>query len=294
MEFIQLEYFLALNQYKHFALAAESVHVSQPALSYGIKLLENDLGVQLINRAKRPVQLTNAGIEFVPYARSILLKRDDAKNAMLDHTKFLKGTVKIGTIPIVTYFHLIPFLAAFKEHYPEIVFEVDIDNSDSLVDKLIGREIDVAFVSAGHASKASFDHISFTSDEIVALFPSSHKLASRPVISYYTLMKEKLVLSNHIKDMISPICKQFQFEPRILFTGNRIKDHIMVELVEEEGGIGILSSIVAKHLVSEKTTIVGLIPKITTDIELIRLEDNRSLVTKAFCLFYRNNLELLR
>ena len=103
MELYQLEYVLALANYQNFSKAAGEINVSQSALSHGIKKLEKQLGVELFVRNKKSVALTEAGEEFVIYAQRILDEVKKAQNAMLEHAKSLKGTIKIGAIPAITY-----------------------------------------------------------------------------------------------------------------------------------------------------------------------------------------------
>lgn len=76
MTFVQLEYIVALDTYRHFSTAADHCHVTQPTLSMQINKLEQELGVKLFDRSKQPVLPTEAGAGILDAARKLLADRD--------------------------------------------------------------------------------------------------------------------------------------------------------------------------------------------------------------------------
>ncbi|WP_462317769.1 LysR family transcriptional regulator, partial [Marinilabilia sp.] len=80
MNIQQLEYIVALDDHRHFVDAAESCHITQPTLTMQIKKLEEEIGVQIFNRGKKPIEPTPAGEEVVVRARQILREINELHN----------------------------------------------------------------------------------------------------------------------------------------------------------------------------------------------------------------------
>ncbi len=103
MELRHLRYFVAVAEELHFGRAANRLNVVQPALSKQISRLENELGVRLLNRTKRSVELTEAGRVFLEDARQVL---DQSERAALKARMMAKGEigcVEVGTVGSATY-----------------------------------------------------------------------------------------------------------------------------------------------------------------------------------------------
>lgn len=95
MEFNQLEYVIEVADTGSFSKAAENLFYSQPALTQQIIKLEKELGIQLFHRAHGSVSLTEAGINFVKYAHTILLNKNDALSAMNDFAQNQTGSITV-------------------------------------------------------------------------------------------------------------------------------------------------------------------------------------------------------
>ncbi|HWM11303.1 MAG TPA: LysR family transcriptional regulator [Solirubrobacteraceae bacterium] len=99
MELRQLEYFVAVARHRHFGRAADAVYVSQPALSQQVRRLEAELGLALLRRTSRGVELTPAGAELLERAESILADAANARAAMDEHAGVVRGTVRVAATP---------------------------------------------------------------------------------------------------------------------------------------------------------------------------------------------------
>jgi DNA-binding transcriptional LysR family regulator len=102
MELRQLAYFVAVAQKLNFSRAAEDLPVSQPGLSQQIRVLENELGVQLFDRAGKRVALTRAGEVLLPHAYHILAEVETARNQVRDLSQLNRGTASLGAPPTVS------------------------------------------------------------------------------------------------------------------------------------------------------------------------------------------------
>ena len=148
MTFVQLEYIVALDTYRHFALAAEQCHVTQPTLSMQIGKLEQDLGLKIFDRSKQPVLPTEAGIEIIEKARQLLTGRDALLDAVDSHKGLVNGELKIGIIPTLAPYLLPLFLRSFTQNFPEVKLTVSELTTQLLVNYLREGRIDV-----GHHSR---------------------------------------------------------------------------------------------------------------------------------------------
>ena len=111
----QLEYILAVNQFRHFAKAAEYCRVTQPTLSAMIQKLEEELDTRIFDRSQQPVCPTPVGIHIIEQAQNILVQANRIKNIIEEEKHSLTGTFKLGILPTVPP---APFLSAAAEEIP--------------------------------------------------------------------------------------------------------------------------------------------------------------------------------
>ncbi len=146
MTFTQLDYIISLDTHRHFALAAEHCHVTQPTLSMQINKLERELGVQLFDRSKQPVLPTEAGSEVIARARKILSERSDLLESLDLRKGIVNGELKIGIIPTLAPYLLPLFIPAFTKKYPEVRLTLIELTTQNLVAALREGRIDVGIL----------------------------------------------------------------------------------------------------------------------------------------------------
>jgi DNA-binding transcriptional LysR family regulator len=118
MELRQLEYFAAVARYGHFGRAAEAIYVTQPALSQQVRRLEAELGVALLRRTSRGVELTPAGADLLAHAETILAEVSGARSAMDEHAGVVRGAVRVAAT--ADSVRLPETLAAFHREHPGV------------------------------------------------------------------------------------------------------------------------------------------------------------------------------
>jgi LysR family carnitine catabolism transcriptional activator len=134
--------FTALAEHQHFTKAAEAIHLSQPALTALIKQLEADLGVQLIRRSTRAMELTEAGREFLASARKLLLDFDDAMKSVSDYRAVKRGSVRIAALPSLCVSSLPMAIKTFKDANPRISISVLELFGERITEALRERTVD--------------------------------------------------------------------------------------------------------------------------------------------------------
>ena len=120
MTFVQLEYVVAVDTYRHFATAAEHCFVTQPTLSMQVQKLEEELGVKLFDRSKQPVVPTEIGIEIIEQSRRILSEKNVINELVQTKKGILTGELRIGIIPTLAPYLLPLFVQNFYKKYPLI------------------------------------------------------------------------------------------------------------------------------------------------------------------------------
>ena len=146
MTFVQLEYIVAVDTYRHFATAAGHCFVTQPTLSMQVQKLEDELGLKIFDRSKQPVIPTEAGREVIQQARKILGEKQVIGEIVQEKKGVLTGELRIGIIPTLAPYLLPLFVQSFSSKYPQIKLVVNELTTESLVNRLREGRIDVGIL----------------------------------------------------------------------------------------------------------------------------------------------------
>lgn len=193
MELRQLEYFVAVAEEANFTRAAERVHISQSGVSAQIRQLERELGAELIDRSGRGATLTEAGAAALGHARAALAAADALRQSVDEVNALLRGTIVIGMVTACTVTGLFEALDSFHRAHPGIEITLVEDNSDRLVERLRGGELDLAFVGTTEAHPQGIDSLVIVNDRLIAAVPPDHALARRKAIETCDLAEYPIV-----------------------------------------------------------------------------------------------------
>ncbi len=147
MTITQLKYVLAVAQHQNFTKAAEHVFVTQPTLSMQIQKLEDELDVQIFDRSKKPIELTDAGKKIVNQARNIVNESDRIQDIVDQEKGFIGGEFKIGVIPTVMPTLLPMFLKSFVNRYPKVKLLIEELTTERIIEALEEGSIDAAIAA---------------------------------------------------------------------------------------------------------------------------------------------------
>lgn len=143
----QLEYILAVNQFRHFAKAAEYCRVTQPTLSAMIQKLEEELDTRIFDRSQQPVCPTPVGIHIIEQAQNILVQANRIKNIIEEEKHSLTGTFKLGILPTVAPYLLPRFFPQLMKKYPDLDIRVVEMKTNDIKKALQTGEIDAGIVA---------------------------------------------------------------------------------------------------------------------------------------------------
>ncbi len=219
MELRHLRYFVAVAEECHFGRAAHRLHIAQPPLSQQIRQLEAELGVQLLIRSTRRVELTPAGARYLDRARSILAGVDAAGEEATLVADGRIGRVAIGFTGSATY-ELLPSLSRrLREQWPGL--ELDLRGellTPSQVTGLLDGTLDVGFLRPPVRDPGIEVH-PLRQEPLVVVLPGSHAQAGREQITLADLAEEPFITypSHHrsvVHDAVLDACQDAGFSPR--------------------------------------------------------------------------------
>ena len=144
----QLEYILAVDQFRHFARAAEYCRVTQPTLSAMIQKLEDELGVKLFDRTVQPVCPTAIGEKIIDQARVILAQTAQVKEIISEEKQSLAGVFHLGVLPTIAPYLLPRFFPQLMEKYPELDIRVTEMKTQNIQQALHAGDIDAAIIAS--------------------------------------------------------------------------------------------------------------------------------------------------
>lgn len=143
----QLEYIIALHRYKHFAVAAEHCHVTQPTLSSMIQKLEDELGVKLFDRKKQPICTTPIGAQIVEQAWQVLVGARKIKEIVEEDRHSLLGTFRIGVLPTVAPYLVPRFFPQLMGKYPDMDITITEMQTEDIKKALRHNDIDAGIAA---------------------------------------------------------------------------------------------------------------------------------------------------
>lgn len=191
----RLRQFLAVLDAGGVREAARRIHVAQPALSRTIAELEDDLGVRLFVRQGRRMHPTDAAGIVAADARRLLVELDDLVMRARGLAGGLEGRLRLGSSPSATFHPLVPSLVrALRQDRPRVRVELIERSTAALVEALVARELDAAFVRPSGALPPRIESRVLVHEPLLAVFPEDHPLAHRKRITVAALLDLPLLL----------------------------------------------------------------------------------------------------
>ncbi len=233
MTIVQLEYLLAVANFGSFSVAAEHCFVTQPSLSMQIKSLEDELGVMLLDRSKKPVIPTEAGEAVLAQARETLREYNSIKEVVARIKGEMSGRIRLGVIPTIAPYMLHKFIPDFVRRYPKVELEIREMKTEYIIDALNRDRIDAALVAGGTCGDGILEYDLFD-DRFFAYVSPDSPLYNKSNIRIEDIdMRDLILLSagNCMRDQVLELCQarkgvpaHYSFESGSLDTLMRIVD----------------------------------------------------------------------
>jgi DNA-binding transcriptional LysR family regulator len=270
VELTQLKYFVTIAETLSFTGAAALVHVSQPALSYQIRRLENELGTQLFHRRGRRISLTSDGELFLPLARSVLSRASEAVRLLQDHSGVETGEVRLGANPSVATYLLPTLLASFHEAFPRVRVEVAEGGDLELQHRVYSGSLDFAVVTAPGLPQ-SMEVIPLGSEDVLVITSLKHRLAERRTIDLSDLAFDDFVLPTNAFNLATQMieaCRRAGFEPRVAYQAGSIES--LKNFVRSGLGVSMLPGMALGGPWRQGLAVIEVQSRVTRELSLIR------------------------
>ena len=209
MTITQLQYVLAVAEYKNFTLAAEKCFVTQPTLSMQIQKVEEELDIQIFDRSKKPIQLTEIGHKIVNQAKNIVNEADRIQDIVHQQKGFIGGEFRLGIIPTIMPTLLPMFLKNFIKKYPKVKLIIEELNTDEIIFKLNNGHLDAA-IAATPLNEEKIKEVVLYFEPFVAYIPENHESFSKKEIEISDLNLDEILLlqdGHCFRDSVLNLCK---------------------------------------------------------------------------------------
>lgn len=243
MEWQQFEYFQTLARMQHVTHAAETLSISQSALSRSIARFEDEIGVPLFDRQGRSIRLNKYGHIFLKHVDNMMKEFDEGKQEIKDLLDPDKGEVSLGFLHTLSTSHIPDLLASFRAHYPKINFRLGQGPSHNLIDQLQLGVFDLCLI-APMENTSPIVWRQLWNEELFVIVPKDHKYANRKNITLEEIADESFI---HLKEgfslriTIEKIFKEVGITPKITFEGEEADT--VAGLVAAGLGISILPNL---------------------------------------------------
>ncbi len=232
-----------------FTLAAEDLHLTQPAVSLQIKALERSVRIRLFDRRGNVLSLTEAGRALYDSAVSMLHAEEQASRVLAELSGMRRGRLAVGANTTGGMYVIPEVLAAFREHWPEAEVDLHVEPAVRIFERIHQNIIDVGFVG-GPVEDERFDVEHVASDPLVLIFSPRHAFAARQQVSLDELAGEPLIVPEATSVM------RMQFEKALREAGVSMRIGLQLheaepvkKAVEANLGVGVVpASAVAREL----------------------------------------------
>lgn len=251
----QLEYIVAIDEYRHFATAAEKCFVTQPTLSMQIKKLEDELGVIIFDRSRQPVVPTDIGSKLIEQARMTLSSTERIKEIIKEERQEVEGTLKIGIIPTLAPYLLPVFIGHYIRKYPSVKVEVEELVSEEIIRRLKHDLLDVGLFVTPYNDEKIVECPVFYEEILVYAHPD-HELLRQKNISLKDIATPEIWMlgdGHCFRDQVVNLCAMagiqhnnlpFEFESNSLET--------LMKIVDVEGGFTLIPELAVRTMPEEK------------------------------------------
>jgi LysR family hydrogen peroxide-inducible transcriptional activator len=209
MTITQLKYVIAVAEHRNFTKAAEKTFVTQPTLSMQIQKLEEELDILIFDRTKKPISLTEVGVEIVGQARRIVNEAGRMQDIVDQQKGYIGGSFQLGIIPTVMPTLLPMFLQTFTKRYPKVQLRIEELTTEEIITKIHEGHID-AGIAATPLLQEKIRERPLYYEPFVGYIPPSHRLHKVDKITTVDLEIDDILLledGHCFRDGVINLCK---------------------------------------------------------------------------------------
>ena len=226
MDTQSLTAFLEVAESRSFSRAAERLHLSQPAISKRIAVLEANLKSPLFNRAGRTVRLTEAGNALLPYARRVVQELDDGRRALTGLSDHVSGRLSIGTSHHIGLHRLPRVLKQFVHRYPQVDLDIHFMDSEIACEAVLAGKLELGIVTLPIQPISNLETRIVWADPMTVVVSPKHVLANKRNPRLSDLGAHPAVLpdaATYTHRIIKAELKRHGLEPRVRLATNYLE-----------------------------------------------------------------------
>lgn len=229
-----LQAFLAVAETESFSLAADQLHLSQPAISKRIAGLEDELRVALFDRISRRVTLTEAGKLLFQRANRILFEVEDARRSLSNLTGNVAGRLRIGTSHHIGLHRLPPVLRQFSSHFPSVQLDLKFFDSEDAFDAVNSGELELGIVTLPSEPHPLIEMIEIWHDPLSITVGKDHPLAQKRKISISDLADFPAILpggTTITRKIVESLFEPFNLKILVAMSTNYLETNKMMAAI---------------------------------------------------------------
>jgi LysR family hydrogen peroxide-inducible transcriptional activator len=251
-----LKYFVKLAELKHFSRAAEACFVSQPTLSTQIRKLEEELGVQLVERAPRKVKLTAVGEEVAARARHVLRDVEQIYATARRSRDPETGTLRLGLFPTLAPYLLPHVVPEIRERFPNLRLELSEEKTADILSMLEDGKLDAALIALP-IDDDSLEKIVLFDEPFFMALPESHPLAAKEEIVTSDLEGAELLLledGHCLRDQALEVCSLSGATERVDFHATSMET--LRQMVAADVGVTLMPALAVEPPIAPTRNVV--------------------------------------
>jgi DNA-binding transcriptional LysR family regulator len=194
MDTHNLKAFMLVAETGSFSQAAEQLHLTQPAVSKRVALLEEQLGIELFDRIGRNVSLTEAGQALLPHARSVQQELLAAQQSVRDLSGEVAGQLRLATSHHIGLHRLPPVLSYFSKAFAAVHIDIDFMDSEQAYELIIQGKVELAIVTLAPSQKPNIIALPLWPDPLDFMVSTHHPLAQSTQLDLKTLSEHPAIL----------------------------------------------------------------------------------------------------
>jgi LysR family hydrogen peroxide-inducible transcriptional activator len=283
MTFNQLKYVLELVAARSFSAAAQKLGLTQPALTLQLQSLENELDFKILDRSRKPFELTPEGELFVVRAREIVLMTESLNDLSLELSNRIKGILRVGIIPTLSPYLVPLFIGQLNRNYPDLQIVIQEIITEEIIQKLNLGELDAGILSTPLDAPARFEPLFY--EKFFLYVSDVHPLFEQDEVKASDIKRKELwYLSegNCFQNQVNAICpiNNPEFAGQLRYVSSSIES--LRRIVESKNGVTFIPELATIGIPAELEEMVKPIaaptPYREISLALSRLHSKEKLV----------------
>ncbi|MCU7879636.1 MAG: LysR family transcriptional regulator [Candidatus Thiodiazotropha sp. (ex Lucinoma aequizonata)] len=261
----RLQVFHTVARLLSFTKAGESLHMTQPAVTFQVRQLEEHFNTRLFDRTHNRISLTEAGDRVFGYADRIFNLYADMENSVREMTGEIRGALTIGASTTIAEYMLPSLLGDFGTRYPEVTIHLCVSNSECIVSMVENNTIDLGVIEAPVGNKNLVVEMC-REDHLVAIVPPNHDLADLETVDIKQLLEYPFISREEgsgTREVINEYLKNHSCDLTLNISMELGSPEAVKGAVEADMGVSMVSrATIQKELKLDTLRAINLVPKL--------------------------------